>query len=49
MDLKGVGLSQFWKVSGYVQQASTIGQNYYPETMGKVSGNRERYVSLIAG
>lgn len=35
MDLKGVGLSQFWKVSGYVQQASNIGQHYYPETMGK--------------
>lgn len=39
MDLKGVGLSQFWKVSGYVQQASNIGQNYYPETMGKVSSH----------
>ncbi|CAO1615121.1 unnamed protein product [Parajaminaea phylloscopi] len=36
MDLKGVGLSQFWKVSGYVQQASKIGQDYYPETMGKL-------------
>lgn len=37
MDLKNVGLSQFWKVSGYVQEASKIGQYYYPETMGKVS------------
>lgn len=36
MDLKGVGLGQFWKVSGYVQQASKIGQDYYPETMGKL-------------
>ncbi|EPQ28411.1 uncharacterized protein PFL1_04238 [Pseudozyma flocculosa PF-1] len=35
MDLKGVGISQFWKVSTYVQQASNIGQHYYPETMGK--------------
>ncbi|CDR88101.1 probable SEC14-phosphatidylinositol(PI)/phosphatidylcholine(PC) transfer protein [Sporisorium scitamineum] len=35
MDLKNVGVSQFWKVSGYVQQASNIGQHYYPETMGK--------------
>lgn len=36
MDLKGVGISQFWKVSGYVQEASNIGQHYYPETMGKL-------------
>lgn len=35
MDLKNVGISQFWKVSTYVQQASNIGQHYYPETMGK--------------
>ncbi|PWN46600.1 putative SEC14-phosphatidylinositol/phosphatidylcholine transfer protein [Violaceomyces palustris] len=35
MDLKNVGVSQFWKVSSYVQQASNIGQHYYPETMGK--------------
>ncbi|KAK0530114.1 cytosolic factor, phosphatidylinositol/phosphatidylcholine transfer protein [Tilletia horrida] len=35
MDLKNVGVSQFWKVSTYVQQASNIGQHYYPETMGK--------------
>lgn len=34
MDLKNVGVSQFWKVSSYVQQASKIGQYYYPETMG---------------
>ena len=33
MDLKN-GVSQFWKVSSYVQQASRIGQYYYPETMG---------------
>ncbi|KAA1075316.1 cytosolic factor, phosphatidylinositol/phosphatidylcholine transfer protein [Puccinia graminis f. sp. tritici] len=35
MDLQGVGLSQFWKVKNYVQQASHLSQNYYPETMGK--------------
>lgn len=35
MDLKNVGISQFWKVSSYVQQASRIGQYYYPETMGR--------------
>jgi len=35
MDLKNVGVGQFWKVSTYVQQASNIGQQYYPETMGK--------------
>ncbi|WFD33010.1 hypothetical protein MSPP1_004067 [Malassezia sp. CBS 17886] len=35
MDLKNVGVSQFWRVSSYVQQASKIGQYYYPETMGK--------------
>lgn len=35
MDLKNVGIAQFWKVSSYVQQASKIGQCYYPETMGR--------------
>lgn len=35
MDLKNVGIGQFWKVSTYVQQASRIGQYYYPETMGR--------------
>ncbi|KAK4056233.1 cytosolic factor, phosphatidylinositol/phosphatidylcholine transfer protein [Microbotryomycetes sp. JL221] len=35
MDLKGIGLSQFWKVKGYVQEASAISQNNYPETMGR--------------
>ena len=35
MDLKNVGIGQFWKVSSYVQQASKIGQCYYPETMGR--------------
>lgn len=35
MDLDGVGISQFWKVKTYVQQASQVAQDYYPETMGK--------------
>ncbi|WFD42864.1 hypothetical protein MPSI1_001514 [Malassezia psittaci] len=35
LDLKNVGVAQFWKVSSYVQQASRIGQYYYPETMGR--------------
>ena len=35
MDLHNVGISQFWKVSKYVQQATKIGQDYYPETMGR--------------
>ncbi|SCV72545.1 BQ2448_4082 [Microbotryum intermedium] len=35
MDLKGVGMSSFWSVKNYVQEASTISQNNYPERMGK--------------
>ncbi|TDL15807.1 hypothetical protein BD410DRAFT_796010 [Rickenella mellea] len=35
LDLKGVGLKAFWSVKDYVQDASRVGQNYYPETMGK--------------
>ncbi|CDZ98706.1 Phosphatidylinositol transfer protein SEC14 and related proteins [Phaffia rhodozyma] len=35
LDLNNVGLSNFYKVKNYVGEASTIGQNYYPETMGK--------------
>jgi hypothetical protein len=35
LDLKGVSLRSFSSVFGYVKQASTIGQNYYPERMGK--------------
>ncbi|KIO27078.1 hypothetical protein M407DRAFT_243441 [Tulasnella calospora MUT 4182] len=35
LDLGGVSLMQFYKVSDYVQKASNIGQNYYPECMGK--------------
>jgi len=33
MDLNGVGISQFWKVKNYVQQAASIGQDRYPVTM----------------
>ncbi|BGP19021.1 hypothetical protein JCM10213_009269 [Rhodosporidiobolus nylandii] len=35
MDLKGVGLTSFYKVKDYVQEASSISQNNYPESMGK--------------
>ncbi|CAK9786341.1 hypothetical protein CC85DRAFT_284981 [Cutaneotrichosporon oleaginosum] len=34
LDLKNAGISTFYKVKDYVSAASTIGQNYYPETMG---------------
>ncbi|KAI5198626.1 hypothetical protein E4T39_06689 [Aureobasidium subglaciale] len=36
MDLKGVGLTNFSSVYGYVQKASAISQNHYPERMGKL-------------
>lgn len=32
MDLSNVGISQFWQVKNYVQQASHLSQNYYPES-----------------
>jgi hypothetical protein len=35
LDLKNVGLKAFWDVKNYVQRASKIGQDYYPETMGR--------------
>lgn len=35
LDLKNVGLKAFWNVKDYVQETSKIGQNYYPETMGR--------------
>ncbi|GAA5925011.1 phosphatidylinositol/phosphatidylcholine transfer protein SEC14 [Sporobolomyces koalae] len=35
MDLKGVGLRSFYQVKNYVQEASAISQNNYPESMGK--------------
>ncbi|KAL8277621.1 hypothetical protein RQP46_010053 [Phenoliferia psychrophenolica] len=35
MDLKGVGITQFWKVKNFVQEAAAISQNNYPESMGK--------------
>ena len=34
MDLQGVGLRSATQVYGYLQEASKIGQNYYPERMG---------------
>lgn len=36
MDLKGVGLSKVSSVYSYVQKASAISQNYYPERLGKL-------------
>lgn len=35
LDLKGISISAVSQVLGYVRQASFIGQNYYPERMGK--------------
>lgn len=35
LDLGGVGLSNFFQVKDFVMQASSIGQDRYPETMGK--------------
>ncbi|KZT33274.1 hypothetical protein SISSUDRAFT_1011154 [Sistotremastrum suecicum HHB10207 ss-3] len=35
LDLKGVGIKQFFDVKGSVQKASEIGQDRYPECMGK--------------
>lgn len=35
LDIKGVWLTSWSQVSAYVRAASDIGQNYYPETMGK--------------
>lgn len=36
VDLNGVGISQASSVYGYVQAASAILQNYYPERLGKL-------------
>jgi len=36
MDLKGVGITNVSSVYGYVQKASAISQNYYPERLGKL-------------
>lgn len=36
MDLKGVGLSNASSVYGYLQSASGLSQNYYPERLGKL-------------
>lgn len=35
LDLKGVGITAFYKVKNYIMEASSIGQNRYPESMGK--------------
>ena len=34
LDLNGVGIRQAGRVYGFLQEASKIGQNYYPERMG---------------
>ena len=36
IDMKGVGLGKAPSVYGYLQQASGISQNYYPERLGKL-------------
>ncbi|KAL9090966.1 MAG: hypothetical protein Q9159_001709 [Coniocarpon cinnabarinum] len=36
IDMKGVGLTKAPSVYGYLQQASGISQNYYPERLGKL-------------
>lgn len=35
LDLKGISISAAYQVVSYVKEASNIGQNYYPERMGK--------------
>lgn len=35
LDLKGIGISSASQVLGYVREAAYMGQNYYPERMGK--------------
>lgn len=35
LDLSGISITAAYSVSGYVKEASYIGQNYYPERMGK--------------
>jgi len=35
LDLQGVGLGSFYRVKDYISQASSIGQDRYPECMGK--------------
>jgi len=35
LDLKGVSIGSCYKVSDYISEASKIGQDRYPETMGK--------------
>jgi len=35
-DMKGVGISSAGQVYGYLQQASGVSQNYYPERLGRL-------------
>lgn len=36
IDLHDVSVKQFWDVRSYVSKASQIGQDYYPERLGKL-------------
>ncbi|QRW01645.1 hypothetical protein RhiLY_00642 [Ceratobasidium sp. AG-Ba] len=49
LDLKGVGLTNFYNVKDYVMKASKIGQDYYPECMGKFYIINAPYLSLPSG
>ncbi|QPG74785.1 cytosolic factor, phosphatidylinositol/phosphatidylcholine transfer protein [Brettanomyces nanus] len=35
LDLKGISVSSIYQVIGYVRAASNVGQNFYPERMGR--------------
>ena len=35
LDLLGISVTSAYNVIGYVREASKIGQDYYPERMGK--------------
>jgi hypothetical protein len=35
LDLKGIGITNFVRVKDYIFEATGIGQNRYPETMGR--------------
>lgn len=36
LDLRDVRLRIFWDIKSYVQQTSMIGQDYYPESLGRL-------------
>src|SRR5271155_1196672 len=47
LDLKNVTLKQVASVYGYIQEASKIGQNYYPERMGTLPAHCRTLTQLI--